>query len=99
MVVMPLDPEMSDRVIRAVDDVIRAVRIRREMPDQPFPADLLAGQYTPAQVYTVMRELEQAHIIEYGISLRTGWVRDYDPDIEVRINAFKADQPYPVPAA
>lgn len=72
-----------------IDDVIAAIRQYRADPiPSPFPYERLAG-YPKAAVLAMTEFLEDAEIVECGVSLRTGWVRDYLPDIEQRIAAFK----------
>lgn len=73
-----------------VDRVLAAMRAYHEKPGSPYPYEVLADQYPADQVLALMEELEDADITESGVSLRTGWVCDYLPDIEQRIAAFKA---------
>lgn len=72
-----------------VDRVLAAMRARQGSRDAPYPYEALADQYPPEQILALMEDLEDADITESGVSLRTGWVRDYLPDIEDRIEAFK----------
>lgn len=73
-----------------VDKVLAAMRARQEERDAPYPYEALAEWYPTEQVLALMEALEAADISESGVSLRTGWVMDYLPDIEQRIAAFKA---------
>lgn len=82
-----------------VDDVIAAMRARRTAAMRAHPNDLgqitaypyevLADRYPPDDVIALMEALDLADITDYGVSPRTGWVRDYDPRIADRIEAFK----------
>jgi hypothetical protein len=80
-----VDPQM-------VDDVIAAIRDRRQTPGAPWPYEMLADRYTPESVLDLMERLDEADILDYGVSLRSAWVVDYDPEIEARIAAFKEGQ-------
>lgn len=73
-----------------VDDVLAAMRRYRVEPNSPYPYEILAAKYPAQTVLDVMEELEDADITESGVSLRTGWVREYLPDIEQMITEFKA---------
>lgn len=82
-----------------VDAVLDAMRRRRREADAtpllpghprpPYPYEILADRYPADFVLDMMERLEDAGITESGVSTRTGWVRDYLPDIEARIAAFK----------
>lgn len=80
-----------------VDDVIATIRERWAIikrsdlgASPPYPYETLAGRYPSDQVLALMARLADADILEYGVSLRTAWVAEYDPQIEDRIRAFKA---------
>ena len=75
-----------------VDDVIAAIRARRGNAQLGFPYETLADRYPAELVLTLMEELSDADILEYGVSLRTAWVQDYVPDLDKRIAAFKAER-------
>lgn len=74
-----------------VDAVIETLRARRENTMRgPWPYETLADRWPAEVVLGCMERLDDAGIIECGVSLRTAWVRDYLPDIGERIAAFKA---------
>lgn len=77
-----------------VDAVIAAIRGRHQLPGHPYPYEILADRYATETVMAMMEQLDEAEILDYGVSLRTAWVVDYDGDIEARIAAFKAGQEY-----
>lgn len=82
-----------------VDDVIAAMRARRAAAIRghgddlklitAYPYEVLADRYPEADVIDLMGDLDEADITDFGISLRCGWVCDYDPRIADRIEAFK----------
>lgn len=87
-----------------VDDVLAAIRTRRDIinaePMGPntasqYPYEMLADRYPAGAVLDLMDQLSDADILDYGVSLRTAWVCDYDPAIGDRIAAFKRGEEYP----
>ena len=80
---------------RMVDDVLAAIRSRRGMKPAPWPYELLADRYCAGDVLDLMERLADADILEWGVSLRSSWVIDYDPQIEARIAAFKEGREFP----
>ena len=72
-----------------IDDVIAAVRQRKDGRTDKFPYEILEHKYHWRRVLNLMDKLSDAGILEYGVSLRTGWIQDYDPDIEQKIAEFK----------
>ncbi len=80
-----------------VDAVLAACRQRHEDPTLGWPCDLLADRYTTEEVMAMMEALDDADILDYGISLRSAWVADYDGHLAGRIAAFKAGQDYDGP--
>lgn len=75
-----------------VDDVLAAMRARRADRSAPYPYEALADRYPVEEIIALMEDLEDEDITESGVSLRTGWVRDYLPDIDRRIADFKASR-------
>lgn len=77
-----------------IDDVIAAMRARTRSEETraPWPYEMLADRYPAEQVLALMDDLNGEDIADYGVSLRSSWVCDYEPDIEQRIAAFKASR-------
>lgn len=73
----------------SIDEVLAAIRARRDDMYAPYPEVALAGKYPAKLVWAVMEQLERAGIVGCGVTLRSGWVNDHYSDIEDRIRAFK----------
>ncbi len=92
---MSTDP--VDAVLELVDAVLEACRRRRDDPALGWPHEILADRYTVEEVMAMMEALDDAGILDYGVSLRSAWVADYDGHLAGRVAAFKAGQDYDGP--